>query len=129
MPQPSLHPVNPIVAMFEWWNTAMTEPALLDAQGFARFFASEATLVVNGNMRATSCETLARHYQAIAARCDEVAMVLPVEESFVTRERAFVHCLTRVKVAGRTAAEEAMAYAKLTDDGRMSALRVVSLSV
>jgi uncharacterized protein (TIGR02246 family) len=121
--------INPIVAMFEWWNTAMAEPSMLDAQAFARFFAADATLVVNGNLRATGCEALARHYRAVAAHCNEVAMVLPVEESFFTRERAFVHCRTRVQVAGRMAAEEAMAYAKLVDDGRMSALRVVSLSV
>jgi hypothetical protein len=56
-------------------------------------------------------------------------MLLPVEEGFFTRERAFVHCRTRVKVAGHVAAEEAMAYAKLAKDGRMSALHVVSLSV
>lgn len=119
---------NPIIAMFAWWNGAMRDPALLTAEGFAPFFTEEGRLIVNGNLRATGCAALASHYAAIAGRCDEVAMVLPVEEGFATGDRAFVHCRTHVVVEGVAAAEEAMAYAVI-ENGKMALLRVVSLSV
>lgn len=119
---------NPIVAMFEWWNDAMRDSVRLTPEGFARFYTEDARLIVNGNLRATGHAALATHYAAIADRCDEVAMVLPVEEGFATETRAFVHCRTHVVVEGRAAAEEAMAYA-IIEDGRIALLRVVSLSV
>lgn len=119
---------HPIVAFFTWWNGAMRDPAELTPEGFARFFTEDGRLIVNGNLRATGWEAMATHYAAIAARCEEVAMVLPVEEGFATKERAFVHCRTHVIADGKQAAEEAMAYA-IVEDGRMALLRVVSLSV
>ena len=119
---------NIITDFFAWWNGAMREPALLTADGFARFFAADATVIVNGNLRATGPEEIARHYAAIAARLDEVAMVLPVEQAFAATDRAFVHCRTHVVNNGAVAAEEAMAYA-IVVEGRITLFRVVSLSV
>lgn len=119
---------NPIEEMFAWWNEAMRAPELLTAENFARFYTADGRLVVNGALRATGPAALADHYRAVASRCDEVAMVLPVEQAFATTDRAFVHCRTHVVAAGAEAAEEAMAYA-VVEDGRIALLRVVSLSV
>lgn len=119
---------NLIEEMFAWWNEAMREPAGLTAGSFSRYYTDDARLVVNGNLRACGPEALAAHYRGVAARCDEVAMVLPVEEAFATADRAFVHCRTHVVIDGVEAAEEAMAYAVI-EDGRIALLRVVSLSV
>jgi len=119
---------NIITDFFAWWNGAMREPALLTADGFARFFAADATVIVNGNLRATGPAEIAVHYAAIAARLEEVAMVLPVEQAFATADRAFVHCRTHVVAGGKVAAEEAMAYAIVADE-RITLFRVVSLSV
>lgn len=119
---------NPIVAMFAWWNQAMADSSLLTAEGFGTFYTDDARLIVNGNLRATGLAAMADHYRVIAARCEVVAMVLPVEEEFATAERAFVHCRTHVVVAGEKAAEEAMAYAVIKG-GKIALLRVVSLSV
>lgn len=119
---------NIIIDFFAWWNTAMAGSDPLQAAGFAPFFHQDGQLIVNGNLRATGPEQLAVHYQAIADRLDLVEMVLPVEQSFATRDRAFVHCRTRARTGETESAEEAMAYA-LVDDGRMRLLRVVSLSV
>ncbi|WP_157219953.1 nuclear transport factor 2 family protein [Flavisphingomonas formosensis] len=119
---------NLIEEMFAWWNEAMRTPELLTAENFARFYTADGRLIVNGNLRATGPAALASHYAAIAARCEEVAMVLPVEEGFATADRAFVHCRTHVVAEGKQAAEEAMAYA-VVEDGRIALLRVVSLSV
>ncbi len=119
---------NPIVAMFGWWNDAMRDPTLLTPENFARFYTDDGRLIVNGALRATGPDALTTHYRAIAARCEEVAMVLPVEEGFTMPDRAFVHCRTHVVVEGQQAAEEAMAYAVI-EDGRIALLRVVSLSV
>ncbi|MGF7147773.1 hypothetical protein FHS96_001382 [Sphingomonas zeicaulis] len=119
---------NPILTFFAWWNGAMAGPAPLQAEGFARFFHDDGQLIVNGNLRASSPEQMAVHYQAIADRLDLVEMVLPVEESFATESRAFVHCRTRARAGETESAEEAMAYAVI-DGGKMRLLRVVSLSV
>jgi hypothetical protein len=119
---------NLIVAMFTWWNEAMREPQRLTPEAFARFYTVSGQLVVNGNLRAQGCEALAMHYREVAMRCEEVAMILPVEQAFACQERAFVHCRTRVVTAGAEVAEEAMAYA-IVRDGRIELLRVVSLSV
>jgi hypothetical protein len=119
---------NHITAFFNWWNGAMREPALLTEEGFAQFFTADGRLIVNGNLRATGPAAMAAHYRAIAERCDEVGMVLPVEEAFAAEGRAFVHCRTHVVVNGETAAEEAMAFAVVEDD-RIALFRVVSLSV
>jgi hypothetical protein len=129
MPAPHGAADNAIVAFFAWWNIAMADPALLTEQGFADFYTADAQLVVNGHLRATGCRQLASHYRGVAERCEDVAMVLPVQQAFHTVTRAFVHCRTRVVVSGRQAAEEAMAYAVLAADGRMARLQVVSLSV
>lgn len=117
---------HPIVAFFTWWNEAMREPERLTDDAFARFFTPDGRLIVNGALRATGPAALALHYRAIAARCDAVAMLLPVDEAFATPSRAFVHCRTRAVVAGRESCEEAMAYAVLDDAGRMALLRVVA---
>ena len=121
-------PDNIITRFFGWWNGAMADPDQLTAEGFAAHFAVDGQLIVNGNLRATGPEACAVHYRAIAARCDEVGIVLPVETAFACEDRAFVHCRTHVLVNGEAAAEEAMAYATIAND-RMTLLRVVSLSV
>ena len=120
---------NAILAFFGWWNGAMADPAQLTPEGFARYFADDGRLVVNGQDRAAGVAALASHYQGVAERCDEVRMILPVEQAFVATDgRAFVHCRTHAVVGGKAAAEEAMAYAQVRD-GRIALLRVVSLSV
>ena len=119
---------NPIESMFAWWNEAMATPAELTAENFGRFYTGDGRLTVNGNLRAAGTEALAAHYRGVAERCDEVAMLLPVEAAFATVDRAFVHCRTHVIINGHRAAEEAMAYAVISD-GRIESLRVVSLSV
>lgn len=116
---------NVILDFFAWWNSAMAGPDPLKAEGFARFFHEDGQLIVNGNLRAIGPAELAVHYQAIADRLDLVEMILPVEESFATEGRAFVHCRTRARTGGQESAVEAMAFA-LVDDGRMRLLRVVS---
>lgn len=119
---------NIILRFFTWWNGAMAGPEPLQAEGFEPFFHDNGQLIVNGNLRAIGPEQLAVHYQAIADRLDLVEMVLPVEQSFATENRAFVHCRTRARLGDTQSAEEAMAYA-IVDGGRMRLLRVVSLSV
>lgn len=123
-----MHTDNPILNFFTWWNGAMAGPAPLRAEGFATFFHDDGQLIVNGNLRASTPEQMAVHYQAIADRLDLVEMVLPVEEAFATETRAFTHCRTRARTGETESAEEAMAYAVI-DGGRMRLLRVVSLSV
>lgn len=119
---------NAIVRFFTWWNTAMADPALLQAEGLAAHFHDDGQLIVNGNLRATGPGQLATHYRAIAERLDLVEMVLPVEQGFATETRAFVHCRTRARAGETESAEEAMAYA-IVEDGRIRLMRVVSLSV
>ena len=119
---------NVITRMFAWWNEAMLDPGRLSAGAFARFYTEDGQLVVNGTLRATGPAALADHYRAIAGKCDEVAMILPVEQAFACDDRAFVHCHTRTVIAGVESVEEAMAYAVVVE-GRMALLRVVSLSV
>lgn len=119
---------NVITRMFAWWNEAMRDPERLSAEAFARFYTDDGQLVVNGALRATGPAALAGHYRAIAMKCDEVAMILPVEQAFACDDRAFAHCRTRAIVSGIESAEEAMAYAVIVD-GRMVLLRVVSLSI
>jgi uncharacterized protein (TIGR02246 family) len=120
---------NPIETLFAWWNDAMADPAQLTADNFARYYTPEGRLIVNGLLRAIGPEALAGHYRAVAQRCDKVAMQLPVETAFATSDYAFVHCRTHVIAHGAEAAEEAMAYAAVENDGRIALLRVVSLSV
>lgn len=119
---------NIIVRMFDWWNGAMRCNDGLTAEAFAQFYTEDAQLVVNGQVRSRNLAEMAVHYQGVRSRCDAVEMLLPVEEAFACGDRAFVHCRTRAVIGGRTAAEEAMAYA-VVRDGRMALLRVVSLSV
>lgn len=119
---------NPILRFFAWWNGAMADPAALQPEAFGEFFTDDGQLIVNGNVRATGPAALAVHYRAIADRLDLVEMVLPVEAAFATDDHGFVHCRTRAIAAGEESAEEAMAYCVIAG-GRMSRLRVVSLSV
>lgn len=119
---------NPILRFFTWWNDAMADTDMLTPDNFARFFAEDGQLIVNGNLRATGPEELTAHYHAIADRLDHVEMILPVEEAFANNDRAFVHCRTCASADGRQSAEEAMAYA-IMDGPHMRLLRVVSLSV
>lgn len=116
---------HPIISFFEWWNVAMRDVDQLTPHAFARHFTSDGRLVVNGAVRAEGPDALSAHYRAIAARLEELEMVLPVKEGFATPDRAFVHCYTRAVDKGQPLLEEAMAYANVCD-GRMSLLQVFS---
>ncbi|MBT0670757.1 hypothetical protein HT136_20525 [Novosphingobium profundi] len=104
---------NPIIAFFTWWNEAMANPDQLTEENFARFFTSDARIYVNNNLRASCPAEMVPHYAAIAARCEAVAMVLPVEHELASETLAFVHCFTRVTEKGVTRDDEAMACAEL----------------
>lgn len=114
---------NPIVAFFTWWNEAMANTDLLTEENFARFFTSDATIVVGRALRASSPAEMVPHYHAIARRCDAVAMVLPVAHELAGEHVAFVHCYTRVTENGVERDDEAMACAELRD-GRISRFMV-----
>jgi hypothetical protein len=116
--------VNPIVQMFEWWNRAFTEPDGFTPDGFRQHYTDTAELIVNGQLRGTGPEAIARHYRTLQASFDLIQMELPVIDSFECGNRAFVQCVTRATRNGEVVREEAMAAATLSS-GRMSLLKVL----
>ena len=129
-PTPSAHrdntsdsSANPIVRMFEWWNSAFADPAGFTPEAFGRHYTDDAELVVNGQLRGKGLEALARHYQGLQAKFDSIQMELPVIDHFAAGDRAFVQCVTRATQAEETVREEAMAVATLSS-GKMALLKV-----
>lgn len=118
---------NPIIAFFTWWNEAMANPAELTEDNFKRFFTDDACILVNNNLRASCPAEMVPHYKAIAARCETVAMVLPVEHEIASPSLAFVHCFTHVKEDGKEFDEEAMACAELRE-GKISRFLVAPMA-
>ena len=117
---------NIIEEMFAWWNEAMLDPDGFTAEGFGRFYTRDARLIVNGQLRSDSLESMAAHYRRIQAMPATVQMALPVDDAFATDDRAFVHCRTIVEPEeGERIEEEAMAFATISE-GRMTMLRVVA---
>ncbi|MEJ8567969.1 hypothetical protein [Elongatibacter sediminis] len=119
---------NPIVRMFEWWNTAITRPDGFTPEAFGNHFSADARLIVNGDLRGQGLDALARHFRNIQAEYDSVAMELPPLDTFACDGRAFVQVVTRAVRDGKVLREESMAVATLDGD-RMSLLKVIGRSL
>lgn len=117
---------NIIVCMFQWWNEAIRDPNGFTPEAFARFYTEDAQLIVNGNLRGTGLEALARHYRRVQEIAPTAQMVLPVEEEFTAPDRAFVHVFELVAEGDEETRRECMAYA-VVEGGKMKLLRVVGI--
>lgn len=115
---------NAIVRMFEWWNSAFADPAGFTPEAFGQHYTDDGELVVNGQLRGTGLEALARHYRGLQAKFDSIRMELPVIDHFATADRAFVQCVTRATEGDETIREEAMAVATLVS-GKIALLKVI----
>lgn len=116
---------NPIVRMFTWWNAAYKSKDGFSPEAFADFYTPAGQLVVNGMLRATGPDELAKHYGAIQDAIENVEMVLPLAEGFHCGNRAFAHVYERVTEAGAKVDREAMCYAVLEGE-KIALLRVVA---
>lgn len=116
---------NPIVRMFTWWNAAYKSKDGFSPEAFADFYTPAGQLVVNGMLRATGPDELAKHYGAIQDAIENVEMVLPLAEGFHCGNRAFAHVYERVTDAGAKVDREAMCYAVLEGE-KIALLRVVA---
>ncbi|WP_156842131.1 hypothetical protein [Novosphingobium aquimarinum] len=105
----------------------MADTDLLTEQNFARFFTDDARIYVRNALRASNPAEMVTHYKAIAARCEAVSMVLPVDHELAGADVAFVHCYTRVKENGEERDDEAMACADLRE-GKIARFLVAPVS-
>jgi hypothetical protein len=113
------------VDMFSWWNMAARPDGGFTPEGFARFFAPDAVLIVNGDTRAKGLDGLARHFERIRTSLDAVSIRLPLEHAFSAGDDSFVHYRVDAVAAGVPASEEAMGYLRVAA-GRIAIMNVLS---
>jgi hypothetical protein len=110
--------------MFNWWNQAFLDPEGFTPEAFGQHYTGNAELTVNGQLRGTGLDALARHYRRLQQEFESIQMELPVIDGFCCGNRAFVQCVTRAVRAGQTVREEAMAIATVSA-GKIARLEVI----
>jgi hypothetical protein len=86
---------NVIVRMFNWWNQAFLDPEGFTPEAFGQHYTGNAELTVNGQLRGTGLDALARHYRRLQQEFESIQMELPVIDGFCCGNRVFVQCVTR----------------------------------
>ncbi len=111
--------------MFSWWNRAAQPGGGFTPEGFGRFFAPGAALIVNGDTRARGLDGLARHFERIRGSLESVSIKLPLEHAFDAGDDIFVHYRVDAVAGGKPSSEEAMGYLRVAE-GRIAVMNVLS---
>ena len=121
-------PRNVLGEMFEWWNLAYREQGGFTSEAFARYFTPEARFRVNGTVRASGLEALAKHFSSMQASTDHVELERPALIEFVSADGtcASSHHFATARVRETIERERVMAIAFI-QAGRITALDIVSV--
>lgn len=94
-------PPDKLSEMFTWWNQAMKTPGAFTEGAFARYFTSDAALVIDGKEVMRSPAGWAQRFQAIQAATDAVEIVVPFRYSFQAADRIYSYHIIRSRAAGK----------------------------
>jgi ketosteroid isomerase-like protein len=120
--------VDPLVAMFVWWNAAYLQKDGFTAEAFGRYFTTDAVMRINGKDRCKGLEDLAQHFRDIQAHTEMVIIDLPFIDEFTSPngDRIFTHHFVRAREHGEDSRERVMGYAAIKD-GKIALLNFVSV--
>lgn len=121
-----VRPDQVLVDMFRWWNEAFYADDGFTAENFARYYAEDAVMLVNGARRGTGPAELAAHFRNVQADRDEVEIMLPFLEGFNSGDRTFTSHYVRSLRGDDETWEHVMGYA-VVRDGRISLINFVGV--
>ena len=111
-------------AMFAWWNESMRNHVPFDRAGFARFFAGDAVLRIDGVAAATGIDAITAHFKAIQGSGAEVEIVLPFDKVMVSRTRIYTYHVIRSRRDGRVSCMLAAGHADVAG-GKITEISLV----
>ncbi len=119
---------DPLVAMFQWWNTAYTQKDGFTAESFSHYFTPDAVMRINGKDRCSGLADLAQHFRDIQAGTEMVVIDLPFIDEFTSPngDRIFTHHFVRAREHGKDSRERVMGYASIKN-GKISLINFVSV--
>lgn len=111
-------------AMFAWWNDSMHRHVPFEEKGFARFFASDAVLRIDGVAVASGLGAVTAHFRAIQDSGAEVEIVLPFAGKMVSASRIYTYHVIRSRRNGKARCMLAAGHADLAR-GRIREISLV----
>jgi hypothetical protein len=116
---------NVLVDMFAWWNATIKVPGGFTEEGFARFFAEDAAIIVNNREVVRGVRNMVPHFQSIQENTESVEIVLPFEEEFHEGNKIFTYHLIRASENGTDRLSHVMGYAVI-EDGKIALVKFLS---
>lgn len=110
--------------MFEWWNTAFKTEDGFNAEAFARYYTSDARLVIDGVEQARGIEAWVQHFRKIQASGAQVEIVLPFRHVFKQGDKIYTYHVIRSVRNGAAGCTLAAGHAFLVK-GKISEVNLV----
>jgi ketosteroid isomerase-like protein len=117
-------PPSILIQMYQWSNAAMLQPAAYTEQDYARYYTSDAVLVIDGVDIVRGLSAFAQHFNRIKASGARVQTGMPFEMEVQSGNIIYTYHVIRSVRAGEASCMLAAGHAKLRD-GKIALLSLV----
>jgi hypothetical protein len=116
--------VDPLVAMYMWWNEAIATPGALTPEAFGRYFTDDGEIVINGKVFAKGLPALVEHFKVIQAAGGHTETVLPFRHEFRSGNDIYSYQVIKSVRDGSTACLLAAGHAEVRN-GKLAVVNLV----